>query len=214
MGFVIDGSASVEYFKKGNFQLIKDFIKKLTRFTTPIGETRVGAIVYSTNATLAFRFDKNASYGEVAEAIDNITYPGGGTYTGKALNEAATRLFQNGLARGQGRKLLVLITDGVSTDDVYQPALSLRNDGVLVFVVGIGEDLDYSQLNQIAGGNQEHVFTADFNVLEEIVNPVRGQMCKGTKTLIKTPAIDPRFPIRIIQTCWRFKIQQLECCFC
>ena len=181
MGFVVDGSASVQHYGHGAFQMMKDFMKNLTHsFNVTRGKTRVGAIVYSTNATLVFGLDQYSSYEEVAEAIDNIGYPGGGTNTGKALREAASSLFKNGLVRNNVYKVLVVITDGVSTDDITQPAALLQDNGVLVFVVGIGENIDHSQIVQITHGKQENTFKTEFSSLGLVINHIRGAVCKGT----------------------------------
>lgn len=181
LGFAVDGSASVKLYQEGNFQRIKVFMKNLIRsFNVSIGQTRVGAIVYSTNSTLVFRLDQYSTYNEVADAIDNMSYPGGGTYTGKALSEASSSLFKSAVVRADARKVLVLITDGVSTDEVTQPTALLHNNGVLVFVVGIGNDTDYSQLLQITHGQQDRVFSAEYNSLAVTANPIKGAICRGT----------------------------------
>lgn len=181
LGFVVDGSSSVHYYGESNFQMMKDFTKNLTRsFDVSSGATRVGVIVYSTNSTVAFTLDKHSSDQDVEEAIDTIAYPGGGTYTGNALKEAANSLFNAALVRDNVAKVLVVITDGVSTDDVTQPAALLDDNGVLVFVVAIGQDNDHTQLTQIAHGETEHVFAAEVNSLGFVTNGIRGSTCRGT----------------------------------
>lgn len=170
----------MQFYGQDNFQRIKDFIKKLTRsFSVSNNGTRVGVIVYSTNSTLAFTLDQYASYNEIEVAINNITYPGGGTYTGQALNDAVTRLFNSSTVRANVSQILVVITDGVSTDDVSVHVSSLSSS--LVYVVGIGHNYDPSELKQIAADNSEHVFSAEFNTLQEVADTVRGRMCLGKK---------------------------------
>lgn len=181
LGFVVDGSSSVQYYGKSNFQLMKDFTKNFTRsFDVPSGTTRVGVIVYSTNSTVAFTLDQFSSDKDVEQAIDSIAHPGGGTYTGNALKAAANNLFNDALVRDNVAKVLVVITDGVSTDDVTQPASLLDDNGVLVFVVAIGQDNDHTQLTQIAHGKPKHVFAAAFNSLGLVTNSIRGAICRGT----------------------------------
>lgn len=181
LGFVVDGSSSVQAYGESNFQMMKNFTKSLIlSFDVSSGATRVGFIVYSTNSTIAFTLDQYSSYNEVEEAIERISYPGGGTYTGKALGEAANNLYDNTVARKNVTKVLVVITDGVSTDAVTQPATLLNDNRVLVFVVAIGQNVDHTQLTEIAHGQTEHVFPAEFHSLGIVVNDVRGAICKGT----------------------------------
>ena len=181
LGFVIDGSSSVQAYGEKNFQILKNFTKSLVlSFDASSGSTRVGVIVYSANSTVAFKLDQYSSYNGVEEAIDTISYPGGGTYTGKALNKAAIDLYSDAVVRENVPKVLVVITDGVSTDAVTQPAVLLNNSGVLVYVVAIGQNVDHTQLTEIAHGETEHVFTVEFHSLGIVTNDVRGAICRGT----------------------------------
>jgi len=181
LGFVVDGSSSVQAHGENNFQMMKNFTKNLIlSFDVSPGATRVGFMIYSTNSTIAFNLDQYSSYGEVEEAIDSISYPGGGTYTGKALDKAANNLYKDAVVRRNVTKVLVIMTDGVSTDMVTQPAALLNDNGVLVYVVAIGQNVDHTQLTDIAHGKTEHVFTAEFYSLGIVINDVRGAICRGT----------------------------------
>ena len=174
----MDGSSSVQFYGEENFQRMKDFMKKLTiSFNVSNSNTRVGVIVYSTNSTLAFNLHQYSSYNETAEAIDNLTYPSGGTFMGQALKDAATMLFNNSIVRENVSQILVVVTDGVSTDDVTAPVGLLSN--VFTYVVGIGKNYDMSELKQVASNKPERVFPAEFKTLQEVANTVRGKICQG-----------------------------------
>ena len=183
IGFAIDGSASIQFYGKTNFQKLKDFVTKLTRsFNVSNNETRVGLIVYSTTSTLAFNLDRYSSLNRTIEATNNATYPGGGTFIGKALNLAATGLFNDSVIRANVSQVLVLVTDGVSTDDVIEPADSLSS--VFVYVVGIGKNYELSQLQRIARDKQERVFPTEFDKLQNVADDVRGQICLGNYKIL------------------------------
>ena len=205
LGFVVDGSSSVQAYGEKNFQMMKNFTKSLIlSFNVSSGVTRVGFIVYSTNSTVAFTLDQYSSSNEVAEAIDSISYRGGGTYTGKALYEAANNLYNHTTVRGNVTKILVVVTDGVSTDSVAQPAALLNYNGVLVYVVAIGHNVDHTQLTEIAQGQTEHVFPADFHSLGIVVNEVRGTICRGTGcTLLQYVYSLRTFYQYLTTVCWR-----------
>lgn len=177
----MDGSASVQFYGKDHFQLIKDSLKSFIRtFNVSSDATHVGIIVYSTNATVVFKLDRYSSQKGVHEAIDNMTYPAGGTYTGQALTKAAEDLFGPSSSRpGNVSKFLVLVTDGVSTDDVTQSAAVINSSGVVTYVVGIGQNYDRSQLLQIAVNVPDHVFEAQFKTLSEAFSMIRGKICQG-----------------------------------
>lgn len=180
LGFLIDGSASVQFYGENNFQTIKDFAKNLTGlFSVSNSHTRVGVFVYSTNSTLVFPLNQYSSHNTIQQAIDTIAYPGDGTFTGQALNDSVTKLFNSSIVRANVSKILVVVTDGVSTDDVTVPSALLNDSGVTSFVVGIGKDYDRSQLTQIALGVDKHVFTTEFSLLGEIAGNVREAICRG-----------------------------------
>lgn len=172
----------MQFYGKDNFQIIKDSIKTFIRtFNVSSGLTRVGVIVFSTNATAVFKLDSYTTQSDVEQAIDNITYPSGGTYTGKALTKAAEDLFGlNSVRSSNVSKILVVVTDGVSTDDVTQPAALLKNINVVPYVVGIGSNYDVSQLEQIAVNATNRVFKTEFNSLSETFIRLRGKICQGT----------------------------------
>jgi len=175
----------VQAYGDNNFQMMKNFTKNLLlSFDVSSGATRVGFIIYSTNSTVAFRLDQYSSYDEVEEAIDSIAYPGGGTYTAKALDEVANNLYNDAVVRRNVTKALIVMTDGVSTDAVTQPAALLNDNGVLVYVVAIGQNVDHTQLTEMAHGKTEHVFTAEFHSLGVVINEVRGAICRGTDFIL------------------------------
>ncbi|XP_078342465.1 uncharacterized protein LOC144628269 isoform X2 [Oculina patagonica] len=168
--------------------MMKNFMKKVIgSFDVSSGATRVGAIVYSTNTTVTVTHDQYPNYNEIEEAIDSMSYPGGGTYTGKALNDAANSLYNNASVRDNVPKALVVITDGVSTDNVTQSARLLINHGVVVYVAAIGRDVDHSQLTEIAHGKPEHVFKAEFNSLGIVANDIRGAICREVDSCSNNP---------------------------
>ena len=184
LGFLVDGSASVKFYGEDNFHLIKESMKSFVRsFNVSSAKIRVGVIVYSTNSTVAFTLNQYSSFGDIEEAIDNITYPSGGTYTGQALNDAANILFSNETVRGNVSKALVVITDGVSTDDVTGPAALVNETGVNTYVIGIGQNFDRPQLLQIAHNVPDHVFQAEFNSLQVAFSRVRETICLGNNFL-------------------------------
>ena len=180
LGFLVDGSASVNFYGEDNFQLIKQSMKSFVRsFNVSSSTTRVGVIVYSTNSTVAFTLSQYSSERDVEDAINNITYPSGGTYTGQALNDAANVLFSNETVRGNVSKVLVVITDGVSTDDVTGPAALVNETGVNTYVIGIGQNYDHSQLLKIAHNVPDNVFQAEFSSLQNAFRGVREAICLG-----------------------------------
>ena len=102
LGFLIDGSGSIEYRGRGNFRLMLDFIKSIV-VTIPISRTqsRVGAVLFSTRPIPLFRFGQLNTFTHIKQVIDNIRYPRGSTYIGKALAFTRRYLFSGRRRRNQ-----------------------------------------------------------------------------------------------------------------
>ena len=83
-----------------------------------------------------------------------------------------------------------VITAGKQTADqgVYTPldiaSSRLQSKGAAVFVLGIGEDVDTSELNEIAS-RPNNVFTVDsFKDLDDKANTIRGSICTLGKIML------------------------------
>lgn len=184
LGFLIDGSGSVEMYGKGNFQKCLEFVKSLIRaFDVSPTDTRVGAIVFSARSELQFDFSQFNTKQDVEAAIGRIKYPGYTTKTGVALKMAADKLFSN--VRQGVPRVLVVLTDGASHDDVVKPSEALRNTGVMIFSVGLGTHFKIAQLNAMASDPKgEHVFTVDFPQMATIITAMQEHLCKGKVSLV------------------------------
>ena len=86
LGFLVDGSGSIENRGRGNFMHVLDFIKTLISFF-PISasQTRVGMVVFSSRPYPIFRFNRYYTMRSVIKAVDRVRYPYGGTMLGRAL---------------------------------------------------------------------------------------------------------------------------------
>ena len=79
----MDSSGSIG---RPNFEKIKEFIKDVVlTFDVDYRYTRVGLIEFSTTPRIEFKLNENTNITDLIDAIDNITYSGGGTSTSDAL---------------------------------------------------------------------------------------------------------------------------------
>jgi len=112
-------------------------------------------------------------------AIDKAPYLKGGTLTGKALNFVKVELFDK-TGRPGVPKVLIVMTDGKSTDDVIKPAKMLSDANITVFAIGIGRNYDMQQLQQIASKPEiKYALTSDFNRLKDLYTSIRDDACRG-----------------------------------
>uniref|UniRef100_A0A8C6WKC4 Cochlin n=1 Tax=Neogobius melanostomus TaxID=47308 RepID=A0A8C6WKC4_9GOBI len=128
IAFVIDGSSSVG---TGNFRTVLQFVANVTReFEISDTDTRVGAVQYTYEQRLEFAFGQYNNKAELLNAIKRINYWSGGTSTGAAITYAAEQLFSK--SKPNKRKIMIVITDGRSYDDVRAPALAVHRQALFL----------------------------------------------------------------------------------
>ncbi|CAK6434920.1 unnamed protein product [Pipistrellus nathusii] len=174
VGFVVDGSSSVG---TANFRTVLQFVANLSReFEISDTDTRVGAVQYTYEQRLEFGFDAYRTKPDVLSAIRRVGYWSGGTSTGAAINYALERLFKE--SKPNKRKLMVLITDGRSYDDIRIPAMAAHLKGVITYAVGIAWAAQ-DELDVIASHPaRDHAFFVDeFDSLYTLVPKVIRNIC-------------------------------------
>ena len=190
--FVLDSSGSVN---PTNFQIGLQFIIKVCQYfdiSYPLG-TRVAVITYTNSPTIIFHFNTFIRKQDVLNAIAAIQYQGGGTRTDLALLEAYTKLFENPDNGVRPKELgvprvLVLLTDGRTasgTDSIIQPSNLLRNEGVNIFVIGIGPNINKDELDIIASDpDSDHVILPkSFEEINTLVENIQEASCYGDSFL-------------------------------
>ncbi|XP_023267488.1 vitrin isoform X3 [Seriola lalandi dorsalis] len=175
IAFVIDGSSSVG---TGNFRTVLQFVANVTReFEISDTDTRVGAVQYTYEQRLEFAFGQYNNKAELLNAIKRINYWSGGTSTGAAITYAAEQLFSK--SKPNKRKIMIVITDGRSYDDVRAPALAVHSQGVIAYSIGIAwaaqDELEYIATDP----DKEHSFFVDeFDNLYKFVPKIIHNICQ------------------------------------
>ena len=179
--FVIDGSGSIRQAGAGNFDLMKSFIKRVIRgFRIGFENTHVGALIYSSSSYVKPVFGLGSYYtlDGILKAIDDIQYPSGGTYTGKALRTARTQLYTQSQDRDDKPNVCIVITDGKADDPIKADADALRSEKTTIFAIGVGKNYDEAELVKMAG-NRRYVYTADFSALDNVIEQIKLSACQG-----------------------------------
>ncbi|KFR04787.1 Vitrin, partial [Nipponia nippon] len=174
IGFVIDGSSSVG---TSNFRTVLQFVANISKeFEISDTDTRIGAVQYTYEQRLEFSFDKYSTKQDVLSAIKRISYWSGGTSTGAAISYASEQLFSK--SKPNKRKIMILITDGRSYDDVRVPAMAAHQNGVIAYSVGVAWAAQ-DELEAIATDpDKEHsFFVDDFDNLYRFVHQLIQNIC-------------------------------------
>lgn len=182
LAFVVDTSGSIS---DENFKKQKDFIKVLASSFDPIlAEHQLGLISYSNNAQMEVSFQDKADRKEFEQAVDLIPHTKGRTRLDKALKLASSRLFtaSEGSLSGK-RKIMIILTDGRQSQDpdtvpLQGAVLPLRQLGVRIYTVAIGDEVDLKELYQVTERNEDVFPVSDFDDLANMANDIALNTCR------------------------------------
>ncbi|CAJ0941120.1 unnamed protein product, partial [Mesorhabditis belari] len=152
--FLIDGSGSI-----GSYIFQTDVLRFISEFAElfDIGpkQTRVAVVQYSDQIRHEFGLGDYTNARSVHEAIQGIDYLTGLTRTGAAIEHVATEAFNE--RRGARplsstvARVVIVITDGRSQDNVTIPSSNARRMGIQLFAIGVTNHVLDSELETIAG---------------------------------------------------------------
>ncbi|XP_028280437.1 collagen alpha-1(XIV) chain [Parambassis ranga] len=159
--FLVDGSWSIG---DDNFMKITRFLYSTMGSLDLIGPdgTQVAIAQFSDDARTEFQLSSHGNKEALLDAIQMIRYKGGNTKTGRAIKHVKESIFtpEAGARRGVP-KVLVVLTDGRSQDDVNKVSKEMQMDGYIIFAIGFA-DADYGELVNIASKpSDRHVFFVD-----------------------------------------------------
>lgn len=172
--FLVDSSQTVS---KENFQRELDFVKAVIRaLNISPGKSRASVVSFGNSpAPPSIRFDDSTDVGYLLRRVDSVPYLGGPKQLGKALLFAA-RVFP--MNRPDSHKILVVVTDGEQTlgRDLTEAVRLLHELGVILYVIGAGENADMNELGKITSQHENLFYSKTFDVLARQAPAVFGQI--------------------------------------
>uniref|UniRef100_G1P5G4 VWFA domain-containing protein n=1 Tax=Myotis lucifugus TaxID=59463 RepID=G1P5G4_MYOLU len=185
--FLVDSSTSIG---PQNFQKVKNFLHSVVLgLDISSDQVRVGLAQYNDNIYPAFRLNQYPLKSVVLEHIQNLPYRTGGTNTGAALEFVRTNYLTEAAgsrAKDTVPQIVILVTDGESNDEVQEAADRLKEDGVVVYVVGINVQ-DVQELQKMASEPFEKFLfnTENFNILQDVSGGILQSLCSAVEGTIK-----------------------------
>ncbi|XP_030212285.1 collagen alpha-1(XII) chain isoform X2 [Gadus morhua] len=174
---LVDGSYSIGL---KNFAKVRAFLEVLVNsFDVGAHKVQLSLVQYSRDPHTEFALNTHHDINAVVKAVRAFPYRGGSTNTGKAMTYVRERIFiQSRGARQNVPRVMVLITDGKSSDSFKDPATKLRNTDVEIFAVGV-KDAVRSELEAIANPpSASHVFEVeDFDAFQRISKELTQSIC-------------------------------------
>ena len=197
LGFILDQSTSIEkqggqgVFKKTILQFVKNAANK---YGIAKDGVRAGVIVYSDAEKTKVKIHLDDCYNTscFTEAVDEIEYEGGNTFTSVALRKADEELFieKRGF-RENVRTYAILIADGGQTEtaetagyllhkEVKSRASTMKERGIKIVAFGIAlsKIRDIKLLETLASPGEYHNVT-NFNELDTFLDDLMIGVCRG-----------------------------------
>ena len=182
LAFVVDTSGSIT---DENFKKQQDFVKVLaSAFDPNLAKHQLGLISYSSNAQMEVSFQEKADRKEFEQAVERIKHTKGRTRIDKALKLASSQLFtSSGGSRSGKRKIMIILTDGRQSQDfdtvpLKEAVLPLRQLGVRIFAVAIGNEVDLKELYNVTERNEDVFPVSDFADLANMANDIALKACR------------------------------------
>ncbi|XP_039266376.2 uncharacterized protein LOC120341882 [Styela clava] len=160
--FLMDGSGSISEY---DFKNTMFWLNSISRgFDISKGTFQIGVVQYShwyrtrtpDNQQLMkteIKLGSCLDYECLKNQINAVKLMGYTTYTGFAINKTVNEDFRNSINFDKSLKILVLLTDGTSNDDVIHSSNYARSQNVTIFAIGIGPYYYIDELKLIATGD-------------------------------------------------------------
>lgn len=145
--------------------------------------TRVGVIVFSDRVHPVIMLNTYERQRDLLRAIPGVPYLTGGTDTAGAIRYMREKGFTKSVARSNVAHIGIILTDGQSQDveSTREQARLAHKEGVYLFAIGIGSNVDKLELRDIASDPDENfVFMLDnYDALTSIQDILAIKTCDG-----------------------------------
>ncbi|XP_028286194.1 von Willebrand factor A domain-containing protein 2 [Parambassis ranga] len=177
--FALDASGGVG---RDNFGTLLDFVRSITvQFDINRDVAQVALVTYSRRSTTVFNLDTHETGSAILKAVGEASYMGGVASTGAALLHIHSSVLTVAKGARPGvNKAVVVVTDGSGGDDAVVPAQKIRDNGVAVFVIGIG-DVQRERLVQIAGSEERMISVPSYDDLKYFEDVLVQMLCAEVK---------------------------------
>ena len=173
--FILDSSSSVA---RSYFEYIRDFVVDLIQsFDIDMNKVKVGVIRFGTYVDVNIELKKHSFEKALIEAVGSILYVGGESNTVAALETMIEMFSSNATAdttiSANTVHIGVVITDGKSDQPVDEVVGRAINEGVIMYAIGVGDEVDSAEIMTLAQGNKGKMFQIpNFDNLNKTIEEV------------------------------------------
>ncbi|XP_041660868.1 collagen alpha-1(XII) chain-like [Cheilinus undulatus] len=188
---LVDVSSSIS---PDDFRTILRFITDIVgMFDIGPDRVQIGLTQYSDVPRTQWHLNVHRTKKSLLKGVNDLQHIGGGTETGRALTHILENDFKPEVGmREDSRKIVILFTDGESTDFVIMPSQHLRDNGIELYAIGV-DGAGAKELKSIASDPHDtHMYLVkNFDDLLDITTTLTDNVCdsiKGPGTQCKTTA--------------------------
>lgn len=179
MCFALDGSASIV---GPSWQLLKDFSVQILKLINAGNGTDASIVQFSDWFRTTVARHMTSSLPLLLATITGLVQQKGSTAIGQGIKLCQSELAANN--RFGIQNVMLIITDGAQNDGVsaQEEAYKAKANGTEVFVIGVGGDVNYTELYNLASEPKEgvHLFNiSDYAALLSIADQVTQGLCFG-----------------------------------
>ena len=160
------------------FLRAKAFVKRFVQASlSEDSRARVGVARYSGELAVAVPVGEYQDVPDLLRSLDGVPFSGGATLTGSALRRAAELGFGSAARTGQDRprRVLVLLTESPSQDEVAGPARHARARELLLLAVGT--EAVRAELEEVTGSPERVLVYTGPQDLFRRVPELREKLC-------------------------------------
>jgi Mg-chelatase subunit ChlD len=197
---VVDRSGSMRSLGVNPPQPLTDVKNAAISFVNELSPNDQGALVsFATEATNPINFSLSSNFEKLKEAVNGIDIFSNGiqqTNIGDGLLKAREEL-NSPRHKGDSSKVMVVLTDGVATHpqdpaDTQYPekyaqevALGARSDGISIFTIGLGNEINANFLKSIASSTSEFYLAPSARELGQIYGEIATKICRKRPAVIE-----------------------------
>ena len=163
--------------------------------------TQVAVIKFSDVLNVVFYLNTYSNRETLLNAIGNIDIDGGETNIAAALRTGRSMFRTSNGARNGVPKILIMLTDGtanVEEDETEKETNKTKADGIVIFTVGVGNDVDNDELRKIASKPEYFFFARDFFHLNSVLQKLLEDSCEEALLPMTTTATTTTTAIRTL----------------
>ncbi|XP_053376973.1 uncharacterized protein LOC123528762 [Mercenaria mercenaria] len=178
--FLIDSSGNIG---QRNFEKQIGFVKDtMNRMEVAPDKVQVSAVTFGNTVSSKFYLNQFSNNTFVQNALLNIPYSGGQVKMVDAIRYATTTAFSPSHGgRGDVPHVVVLLTNqpSGSIDMIKLASQTARDNGLILYTVGIGNGVDTNELKAITSDpDSRHLFTAqNFDALTSLSDLLATKIC-------------------------------------